>query len=40
MRERGANTQKLKRAKKVQTVLNRFNKIIKQINTFKNHSLP
>jgi hypothetical protein len=31
---------KAKRAKKVQTVLNKINKIIKQIITFKNHSLP
>ena len=31
---------KAKRAKKAQTVLNKFNKIIKQIITFKNHSLP
>lgn len=39
MRERGAKTQ-AKRAKKARAVLNKFNKIIKQIITFKNHSLP
>jgi len=38
MRERGAKTQ-AKRAKKARAVLNKFNKIIKQIITFKNHCL-
>jgi len=36
----GLDYPKAKRAKKVQTVLNKFNDIIKQINAFKNYSSP